>query len=110
MHDWLRAFPRNQLYVIKLEEFSLKCKTILAELYDFLDIGKNIFHVEHHSFTTFSDGKLWIVIAIKVFVLTTLLMSSAQTKTKWIFYQMVVKGYDETAHNAEYDGILSAFM
>ncbi|XP_071825393.1 carbohydrate sulfotransferase 15-like isoform X2 [Apostichopus japonicus] len=38
--DWLRVYPREQLYIIKLEEWHQQCNRILAEVYHFLEIRK----------------------------------------------------------------------
>ncbi|XP_072019372.1 carbohydrate sulfotransferase 15-like [Amphiura filiformis] len=36
--DWLRAFPRDQVFFIKMEDWHSECKTMLPNIYQFLDL------------------------------------------------------------------------
>ena len=57
IEDWLRVFPRDQLKVIRLEDWHYNCTGMLPEIYDFLDLGecrlkgtfRTIFIISHQS-------------------------------------------------------------
>ncbi|XP_072049671.1 carbohydrate sulfotransferase 15-like [Amphiura filiformis] len=38
LHDWLNAFPRDQFFVVKFEEWRTMCLTILPEIFSFLKL------------------------------------------------------------------------
>lgn len=40
LEDWLKQFPRSQIFIIKTEEWSENCPTILSQLHKFLDLDE----------------------------------------------------------------------
>ncbi|XP_025083981.1 carbohydrate sulfotransferase 15-like isoform X2 [Pomacea canaliculata] len=39
LEDWYRVFPREQIYVVRMEDYSLDMVGELQKIYDFLDLG-----------------------------------------------------------------------
>ena len=46
LEDWLRIFPKEQVYVVRMEDYAPNIPGELAKIYDFMELGKlkNILH------------------------------------------------------------------
>ena len=40
IEDWLKAFPREQFFVLRMEDWEINCSAILPDIYSFLQFGK----------------------------------------------------------------------
>ncbi|KAJ8045876.1 Carbohydrate sulfotransferase 15 [Holothuria leucospilota] len=40
LEDWLRIFPKNQLFILELEDWNNRCTQILPEMFEFLNLER----------------------------------------------------------------------
>ena len=52
IQDWLRVFPRKQIYITRLEDYTKSRHKVLREMHTFLGLGKK-FNLGKNLFSTF---------------------------------------------------------
>jgi hypothetical protein len=57
--DWLKIFPRDQMYFSKLEEFSADRRSSLQKMFQFIAVGKWSGHHQHHPGNHYNNLSVW---------------------------------------------------
>lgn len=42
MVDWLRIFPREQMFIMRYEDYAIDVKGKMRQLFEFLDLGRSL--------------------------------------------------------------------